>query len=240
MGRWMLHAAICAASSGTAGGTLARSALRSCVTLRVTSPCGARSSGPPGNSLRSLRSLCSDNPGEFEDEARCARGQPPCAPRALRHERSSPPPAVPELAEPAALRGGRVPVAVQQGCGWAPPAAHGEAPRSTGLAARARSALRELTRRDCSSTANAGSGASSAAGLQVRAPQGSEPGRKTVPADGLAPASASRPASRLAWRDSATHRLPLRSRRSPTAALPRRCLRAVKQGLQSPQPGTRT
>jgi hypothetical protein len=52
-----------------------------------------------------------------------------------------------------------------------------EALRSTGLEARARSAPRELTRRVCSSAANA---ASYAAGPQDRAPQGSRSAAKTA------------------------------------------------------------
>src|SRR5512134_2062378 len=43
-------------------------------------PCGARSRGPPRNSLRSLRSLRSNNLGESDVEARAARARP----RALR------------------------------------------------------------------------------------------------------------------------------------------------------------
>jgi hypothetical protein len=45
-------------------------------------PCGARTSGPPPNSLRSLRSLRSDTRGESAHEAReYARGRKSCAPR---------------------------------------------------------------------------------------------------------------------------------------------------------------
>ena len=47
-------------------------------------PCAARSHGPSRNSLRSLRSLRSNNRDESDDEARCARGRAPCAPRRRR------------------------------------------------------------------------------------------------------------------------------------------------------------
>jgi len=44
-------------------------------------PCGARSGGPPQNSLRSLRSLRSNSRGESDDDARCARNLQPSAPQ---------------------------------------------------------------------------------------------------------------------------------------------------------------
>ena len=44
-------------------------------------PCGARSGGPPQNSLRSLRSLRFNSRGESVVDARCARDIQPSAPR---------------------------------------------------------------------------------------------------------------------------------------------------------------
>ena len=46
-------------------------------------PCDARGRGPSHNSLRSLRSLCSDKCDKSDDEARCARGHGHCASRRL-------------------------------------------------------------------------------------------------------------------------------------------------------------
>ena len=58
-----------------------------------------------------------------------------------------------------------------------------EAPSSTGFGARARSAPRELTRRACSSAANAVSTASCATGPRTRAAQGSPSAAKTASAE---------------------------------------------------------
>ena len=52
-----------------------------CGSPPLRDPCAARSHGPPRNSLRDLRSLRSNSLGESDDEARCARGHEPCAPR---------------------------------------------------------------------------------------------------------------------------------------------------------------
>ena len=58
-----------------------------------------------------------------------------------------------------------------QGRGWVAAGRACEAARSAGLGARARSALRHLTRCRCLTTASAASGGSSATGPRVRAPQ---------------------------------------------------------------------
>ena len=44
-------------------------------------PCGARGEVGPSNSLRVLRTLRSNNSGQSDDEARCARPPRRCAPR---------------------------------------------------------------------------------------------------------------------------------------------------------------
>ena len=132
--------------------------------------CGARSRGPPRNSLRSLRSLRSDSRGESDDEARCARGHAPSAPRRLpRSDAPSPnapllnrwgSPTVPSLTLGGAPIGKPRPRASRQvapGVGdfWG----GGERRFEVG----ARSALRRLTRRGCLSAVSAANEASSAA-----------------------------------------------------------------------------
>ena len=66
-----------------------------------------------------------------------------------------------------------------QGCGWGRRRAS-EAPRSAGLAARARSALREHAHRSCLSGVRKAHAASSAMGPQARAPQGSRSAAKAA------------------------------------------------------------
>ena len=73
-----------AAFTGTArlwprAGACGRSAEAVAAAQRL--PCGARSGGPPQNSLRSLRSLRSNSRGESDDDARCARNLQPSAPQ---------------------------------------------------------------------------------------------------------------------------------------------------------------
>ena len=64
----------------------------SAVSASLRLPCGARAPGPRPNSLRSLRSLRSDTGRESVHEARCARGQKPCAPRRLPRTPAAAPP----------------------------------------------------------------------------------------------------------------------------------------------------
>ena len=75
-----------------------------------------------------------------------------------------------------------------------------EAPSSTGFGARARSALRELTRRACSTTVSAAHGGSCATGPRTRAAQGSLSAAKTASPERWAspgwPVAAPRPAMR--------------------------------------------
>ena len=79
--------------------------------------CAARSEGAPRNSLRSLRSLRSDNLGESEDEARCARGHESCAPRRrICRCRRTPTHGV---ADAPRYLTKRMPRWCWQGCGWA-------------------------------------------------------------------------------------------------------------------------
>ena len=129
--------------------------------LRV--PCGTRSSGPSHNSLRSLRSLRSNTCAESDDEARQMRARP-------EDLRSSAAPIRPAQAAPGALRATgsvcrathatnasatRHPGRAQRAC---------EAPSSAGFGARARSALRALTRCVCPTTVSAANGGSYATG----------------------------------------------------------------------------
>ena len=51
------------------------------VLLSAGLPSGARGKVGPSNSLRALRALRSNNPGQSDDEARCARPPCRCAPR---------------------------------------------------------------------------------------------------------------------------------------------------------------
>ena len=144
-------------------GDCARAAGGDAWRYRATSPAVLGLATPPGNSLRSLRSLCSNNPGESADDARCARGSQVLCSSAPPHARAQSPTV--SHAETSARHLACTPPPFHQGRGRSRgPAAHGAAPEEHRATGRARSALRELTRRDCSSTANAVSGASSAAG----------------------------------------------------------------------------
>jgi hypothetical protein len=109
-----------------------------CASLRLH--CGARSEVARPNSLRSLRSLRSDNRRESVLEARCARRPRPCAPRRHRNRpRRVPPAAQAPLAFFAEARD----VSAKACPGRLRSAS--EAPSSAGRVARARSALRQLT-----------------------------------------------------------------------------------------------
>jgi hypothetical protein len=74
------------------GGLRALAALAGVVGAVRRLHCDARPQGAPRNSLRSLRSLRSDNRGESEMEARCARRPESCASRhpGNRHQRPQP------------------------------------------------------------------------------------------------------------------------------------------------------
>ncbi len=98
--------------------------------------CGARSDVAPQNSLRSLRSLHSNNRGESVDEARCARRLRTSAPRRHRNRPRRAPPA----AQHRLLFSGRVPRRVQQRrvrAGWSAPLERREAQGSWPRAQRA-------------------------------------------------------------------------------------------------------
>ncbi len=125
----------------------------------------------PHNSLRSLRSLRSDNCGESAHEARCARRPQSSSPRRPTNRRCRVPPAAKapwggarwqSAAASAKARPGRW----QRACG---------APRSTGLVARARGAPRQLTCRTLSERSEL------CDGPQGRAPQGSRCAAPTAP-----------------------------------------------------------
>jgi len=84
------------------------------------------------------------------------------------------------LAQPTVLRDHRPPPWCPQGRDWAAAGRACEATRSTGLVARARSALRALTRCTCLTTASAASEGSCATGPRARAPQCSRSEAKTA------------------------------------------------------------
>ena len=123
--------------------------------------CAARSEGAPRNSLHSLRSLRSDSLGESDE--RSALRAPPSALRCSPPHKS-PPPGTARHAATLVVRIDERLAASGKAAGGCAPAATYAAPRSAGLMAARDSALRDLTRRDCSSIANAVSGASFATG----------------------------------------------------------------------------
>ena len=130
--------------------------------------CDARSAVAPQNSLRELRSLRSDNCGESVHEARCARRLRPCASRRPTNRPHRVPPAASSTMRCLSTRKTTVFAKVRAG-GRRRAFAQ---PRSAGLAARARSALRELTRRSCLNAVSAAHAVSSATGPRDRASQG--------------------------------------------------------------------
>jgi len=80
---------------------LHRAAVAACASPRL--PCAPRPCGPRHNSLRSLRSLRSDNCRESVVDARCARGHKPCGAR--RHTCAPQPPGYAFAASASALEG---------------------------------------------------------------------------------------------------------------------------------------
>ena len=157
--------------------------------------CDARSGVAPPNSLRSLRSLRSNNRGESEDEARSRAPTPalrfwlrltsaarllPCAATSLSSPQKSPLPgtacrsATTELGPPHGIRR----CLGKGACGQAAARLRGaEKRRARG---RARSALRLLTRRSCLNAANEVSVVSFATGPRDRASQGSRSAAQTA------------------------------------------------------------
>ncbi len=125
--------------------------------------CDARLGVAPQNSLRALRALRSNNCGEHEDDARCARRPQACASRrhTQRHRR------LPPAAQQHGWRAERS--FPRDGHRWCRKVGCGQVGvRLCGAEARrpcggARSALRQHFRRSCSSAAPAGHVASSAA-----------------------------------------------------------------------------
>ena len=132
--------------------------------------CDARAGVAPRNSLHSLRSCRSNSLGE-SDERSALRAPTP----ALRFSppQKSPPPGTARRAAPARLFDEEDLGAAGKTVGGCAPAATYAALRNAGLVAARASAHRDLTRRDCSSTANAVSVASFATGHEKRGPEGS-------------------------------------------------------------------
>ena len=154
--------------------------------------CDALPETVPRNSLHSLRSFRSNSRGEFEVEARAARA--PVSGLRFAPPHKSPPPGTAHRATPLvvfddACHGG----AGKAGGGYAPAATYA-APRNGRLAAaRAKRALRALTRPDCSSGANVVSEASFATGRETEYRRGPEAQRRAaaferrcIPAPGFA------------------------------------------------------
>ena len=163
--------------------------------------CDARGAVARRNSLRSLRSLRSNNRREFDVEARAARA--PTAPLRFSPPHKSPTPGT-------AHRAAKFVVFVDNshsgagkvvdGCATAATYA---APRSAGLVAARASAHRVLTRRDCSSAANAVSVASFATGHEAEHHRGpfaqrraAASERRRIPTHGFASRESSR---RAGW-----------------------------------------
>ena len=175
--------------------------------LRCRLRCGARPGVAPHNSLRSLRSLRSDRCGESVHEARCARRPQSCAPRRPTNRPCRVPPAAKTTRGGAPARTTTAaaesrPGRWQRACG---------APRSTGLVARARSALRNLVCRTLSERSERSERSELCDGPQGRAPQGSRcvaptapPKRCRLPGRDFA---APRPAN---WKMSRFYRTPAR------------------------------
>jgi len=172
--------------------------------------CGARPAVAPHNSLRSLRSLHSNRCGESVYEARCARRPRGCAPRRLTGATGGCPApslrAAPWCSTVAwQRRFGKAP-----GGAWAGRMGAAEKRRVPG---RARSALRELTRRMCVSVVSAANAASYATGPGTRASQGTRSEAKGKPSE-----PRPRPARRLARANAGkTKRTPVNSRFGPVA-----------------------
>ena len=128
--------------------------------------CGARHEAARRNSLRSLRSLHSDNRRESDVEARAARARASCLRSSPRHK--SPTPGTAHRAAPFAVFRHAYHHRAGKAVGGCAPAATYAAPSSAErMAARAQRALQLLTRRDCSSATTAGSEASFSAGHAI-------------------------------------------------------------------------
>ena len=179
--------------------------------------CGARPGVAPHNSLRSLRSLRSDRCGESVYKARCARRPQSSASRSPTNRPCRVPPAAKTTRGGAPTRTTTAaaesrPGRWQRACG---------APRSTGLVARACSALRNLVCRTLSERSERSERSELCDGPQGRAPQGSRcvapaapPKRWRLPGRDFA---APRPAN---WKMSASTALP-RPARGPCASFKR-------------------
>jgi hypothetical protein len=126
--------------------------------------CDPHTGVAPRNSLRSLRSLCSNSRGE-SDERRALRAPTP----ALRFSppQKSPPPGTTHRAVPVWLFDDKDHTGAGKAVGGCAPAATYAALRSTGLVAARASALRLRTRRDCLSGTNEVSAASFATGRET-------------------------------------------------------------------------
>jgi len=126
--------------------------------------CDARAGVAPRNSLRSLRSLHSDNRGE-SDERSALRAPTPALRFSPPHK--SPTPGTAHRAATLVVFGEKVLGASGKAVGGCASAATYAAPSSAERVAARASALRVLTRRDCSSVATAGSVASFSAGHAI-------------------------------------------------------------------------
>ena len=137
-----------------------------CASLRLH--CDARAAVAPKNSLRSLRSLRSNSFGESVHEARCARRPRPCASRRPRNRPCRVPPAAQAPRRHAGNEHRGAPAKARAGSRRR---AYAQ-PRSAGLVDRARSAPRQLTRRNCLTAVSAANEGSFSTGPRDRASQG--------------------------------------------------------------------
>jgi len=131
--------------------------------------CDARAGVAPRNSLHSLRSFRSHNRGE-SDERSVLRAPTPALRFSPPHK--SPTPGTAHRAEKLVVFADACHGSAGKAGGGCAPAATYAAPRNAGLVAARASAHRFLTRRDCSSIANAVSGASFATGHETEQHRG--------------------------------------------------------------------
>jgi len=127
--------------------------------------CDARGAVARRNSLHSLRSFRSDNRRESDNEARAAHA--PIAPLRFSPPHKSPPPGTAHRAATLVLFDDACHGGDGKAVGGCAAAATYAAPRNGRLAAARVSALRALTRRDCSSATNEVSEASFATGRET-------------------------------------------------------------------------
>jgi hypothetical protein len=173
------------------GGRYPAGAHTGAVSASLRLRCDARAGVAPRNSLRSLRSLRSNNRGESDERSARVRAPTPALRFSPPHK--SPPPGTAHRAATLVVFDDEVLGGSGKAGGGCASAATYAAPKSAGLAAARASAHRLLTRRDCSRAANAVSAASFATDRETehrREPvakrRAAESERRRTPARGFA------------------------------------------------------